>query len=174
MSEEKSADGQPAAVNPFYPPEVFEVPQAQGLGKGYWFPLFGFLGFAVLVAAALDLWVGLFGIATSVFAIYHGFVYQSRLVQRTISGEEVRQISDLGLCACSLFLGVAGCTAGGIAFVVTCFPAGLLVFDINPITGRSSAQSEILLPLICVACAIIALVFVGWFLSWFTPRKPSR
>jgi hypothetical protein len=171
MSQDRSSEREPSEVNPFQPPVEGEMPKAKGLGKAYWLPLLGFAVFAILVAAAVDLYVGLFGMATSVFAIYHGFIYQNRVVQRALSGNSVRKISDLGLCACSLLLGAAGCVAGSIAFVATCFPTGFIMVEVG---GRGAAESNNVLFALCGICGMIALVFVGWLLSWFVPRRPSR
>ncbi|MFN6130509.1 MAG: hypothetical protein ACK6DC_06190 [Planctomycetota bacterium] len=173
MSEDRSSEREPSEVNPFQAPVDVEVPKAMGLGKAYWLPLVGIAAVALLVAVAENLYVGLFGIAISVFAIYHGFLYQNRVVQRGLAGEEVRRVSDLGLCACSLLLGAAGCAAGAVAFVATCFPAGFIIVSDN-VGGNRAAESNNVLFVLCGICGTIAVVFVGWFLSWFVPRKPSR
>jgi hypothetical protein len=132
----------------------------------------------LLVVAGLSLalsftsgaFLGFFGLSTSVFAGYHGFMFQDRVVKRALAGDEVYRISDFALFLFSILLGAAATIAGFITFAGTCVPATLLAYSATGMQGDFNLG----IVLIWVVCGGIAIFAVGWLIRWFVPRRPAN
>lgn len=172
MSHNANPESNPSEFNPFEPPTDVEQPTVRLLGPGYWLPIIALDAFSIALLLTEAAPIGWFGLATTVFAAYHGFIYQNRVAQRAMAGEPVSPISNLALSAFSLFLGAAASIAGSIAFVGTCFPAGFMVVETT--RNGNPALGWVLMSAVWGICGLLALYIVGALLRLFVPRKPSK
>jgi hypothetical protein len=97
-------------------------------------------------------------------------MYQNRLSQRAMQGEQIDRIADFGLCAGSLLLGALSTVAGSIAFFATCIPAGVASMSVIP--GQYGPPPGVF-TIISVLCGVLSLFCVHRIIRVFVPRKPS-
>jgi hypothetical protein len=137
----------------------------------YWLPIVVVLVVSVGVSFSREFFpFGWFGCATAILAAYHGFMYQNRLSQRVMEGEQIERVTDLGLCAGSLLLGALSTVAGSIAFFATCIPAGVASMSVIP--GQYGPPPGVF-TIISVLCGVLSLFCVHRIIRVFVPRKPS-
>jgi hypothetical protein len=137
----------------------------------YWLPIVVVLVVSVGVSFSREFFpFGWFGCATAILAAYHGFMYQNRLSQRAMQGEQIDRIADFGLCAGSLLLGALSTVAGCIAFFATCIPAGMASMTVIP--GQYGPPFSVAM-ILSGLCGILSLFCVHRIIRFFVPRKPS-
>lgn len=162
-------DGVSQSDNPFEPsvsPGLSVALNAQ-LGMGYWGPMIGlFVGILALGVVAGFASILFFG-CMYVIALFHGLVYQSRLLARANVGELNRRLPDWGVFLVSCLVGFLSPVAAGVAFLSVC------TVGFAALQGGGKPGSEMFLVFCSVLAAVAAITLGIVLFRVFLPRKPK-